>query len=157
MARSAGSLDNLANLNLEALKALWSKAFGSRAPAGAKRELLIRLLAHGLQGTAQVSVSRAALKLLRSAASPTNGNPSQIKLLVDGAATLRLGSRLVRSWNGAAHEVTVLDRGFAYRGKQYRSLSEIAQLITGAHWSGPRFFGLKKVRSSKVAAARAST
>jgi hypothetical protein len=56
----------------------------------------------------------------------------------------------VRSWNGATHEVTVVERGFAYRGKHYRSLSEVAEAITGAHWSGPRFFGLKKVRSKTV-------
>lgn len=31
---------------------------------------------------------------------------------------------------------------FLYQGKQYKSLSEIARLITGARWSGPRFFGL---------------
>jgi hypothetical protein len=59
---------------------------------------------------------------------------------------LRLGARLIRTWKGTTHEITVVERGFAYRGRRYRSLTEIAQAITGAHWSGPRFFGLKTAR-----------
>jgi hypothetical protein len=57
-----------------------------------------------------------------------------------------LGARLIRTWKGATHEITVVERGFAYCGRRYRSLTEIAQAITGAHWSGPRFFGLKTAR-----------
>ena len=51
------------------------------------------------------------------------------------------GSRLIREWRGRTHTVDVLDSGFRCDGKQYRSLSEIARAITGARWSGPRFFG----------------
>ena len=50
---------------------------------------------------------------------------------------------LIREWHGARHQVTVLDDGAVYRGKRYRSLSEIARVITGSRWSGPLFFGLK--------------
>jgi hypothetical protein len=56
--------------------------------------------------------------------------------------TLAAGSRLVRDWNGRRHCVDVGDKGFIFDGKTYRSLSAIARKITGAHWSGPRFFGL---------------
>ncbi len=58
--------------------------------------------------------------------------------------TLRLkpGTKLVRAWRGHTHSVLVLREGFEHQGIRYRSLSEIAQAITGAHWSGPRFFGL---------------
>jgi hypothetical protein len=52
------------------------------------------------------------------------------------------GVRLMRDWNGETHSVQVLEKGFAWRGKTYSSLSAIAQHITGARWSGPRFFGL---------------
>jgi len=52
------------------------------------------------------------------------------------------GSRLVREWHGRSHTVEVLEQGFLYAGRRYRSLSEIARAITGARWSGPRFFGL---------------
>lgn len=52
------------------------------------------------------------------------------------------GTRLVRDWHGAGHTVTVLDDGFEYGGKRWKSLTAIAKAITGAHWNGPRFFGL---------------
>ena len=52
------------------------------------------------------------------------------------------GARLVRQWRGESHCVLVLDDGFLYRDQRYRSLTAIARVITGAHWSGPRFFGL---------------
>ena len=60
---------------------------------------------------------------------------------------LRAGTTLVRTWRGTAHEVTVLEGGkrFRYRGAEYDSLSVIAREITGARWSGPRFFGLTKI------------
>jgi Protein of unknown function (DUF2924) len=83
------------------------------------------------------------------------------------AITLREGNRLVREWNGTTHTVLVLASGFEWQGRQYRSLSQIAEAITGAHWSGPRFFGLTnrkgqgkgaggKVASDKVAVAKAA-
>jgi hypothetical protein len=56
----------------------------------------------------------------------------------------RPGSRLVREWRGRTHTVVVTDNGFEHAGKTYSSLSKIAQVITGAHWSGPRFFGLNR-------------
>lgn len=55
---------------------------------------------------------------------------------------LRVGSRLMREWNGVPHSVEVIDTGFMWQGTRYRSLSAIARAITGAHWSGPRFFNL---------------
>jgi len=61
------------------------------------------------------------------------------------AATLKPGTRLLRLWQGTSHEVTVLGHGFAWQGTTYGSLSEIARAITGARWSGPRFFGLKEL------------
>jgi len=50
---------------------------------------------------------------------------------------------LIREWGGTRHEVTVLENGAMFRGKRYRSLSQVAHVITGCHWSGPLFFGLK--------------
>jgi hypothetical protein len=55
---------------------------------------------------------------------------------------LKPGAKLLREWHGKTHTVLVLEEGFEWRGKRWRSLSEIAQAISGAHWSGPRFFGL---------------
>ncbi|MDP5220798.1 DUF2924 domain-containing protein [Ruegeria sp. 2205SS24-7] len=53
------------------------------------------------------------------------------------------GSHLVREWNGRTYQVEVVDRGFVMDGKTWRSLSAIAKHVTGAHWSGPRFFGIQ--------------
>jgi len=66
---------------------------------------------------------------------------------IDGNAPIRIkpGTRLVREWQGERHEVTVLEKRFAYKNRQFDSLSEIAREITGTRWSGPVFFGLRKV------------
>jgi len=56
---------------------------------------------------------------------------------------LKPGGRLLREWNRVTHVVDITEGGFAWNGQSYRSLSAIAREITGAHWSGPRFFGLK--------------
>jgi len=54
------------------------------------------------------------------------------------------GAVLVREWRRISHQVSVLEKGFRFRGKRYRSLSEVAREITGTRWSGPLFFGLKR-------------
>lgn len=53
------------------------------------------------------------------------------------------GTRLLRTWQGTTHEVLVGQGEVTYRGRSYRSLSQVARLITGQRWSGPLFFGLK--------------
>lgn len=58
------------------------------------------------------------------------------------------GTRLVRDWGGVSHHVLVLESGYHYGDRRYSSLSQIARDITGAHWSGPRFFGLKRERAA---------
>ena len=60
--------------------------------------------------------------------------------------SLKPGARLIREWGGRTHTVTVTEDGFEYGGRSYSSLTTIAKAITGAHWSGPRFFGLKAAR-----------
>lgn len=63
---------------------------------------------------------------------------------VVGSRSLKPGSRLVRHWHGAVQSITVLDQGFEFEERHYSSLTQIARQITGAAWSGPRFFGLKR-------------
>ena len=62
--------------------------------------------------------------------------------------TCKPGSRLLRSWSGVTHEVLVVEDGFLWAGRTWRSLSAIAREITGTRWSGPRFFGLKVTTDS---------
>ena len=64
---------------------------------------------------------------------------------------LSVGAVLTREWSGQHHRVMVLDGGFAWEGRTYRSLSEIAKAITGTKWNGPRFFGLREQRQAKAA------
>lgn len=60
----------------------------------------------------------------------------------DLGLSLKPGARLVREWHGRTHTVTVTEDGFEYAGVSHPSLTKVAKAITGAHWSGPRFFGL---------------
>ena len=63
-------------------------------------------------------------------------------IVITSDSSLRPGTRLVREWRGRTHTVVVTEDGFEYAGKAFLSLTKIAHAITGAHWSGPRFFGL---------------
>ncbi len=62
----------------------------------------------------------------------------------DPGIVLKPGAKLLREWGGDTYVVIALEDGFEFEGRRYRSLTKIARVITGAHWSGPRFFGLKR-------------
>jgi hypothetical protein len=64
--------------------------------------------------------------------------------ITDPAIRLKTGTRLLREWNGKVHVVLVTEDGFLLEGRRHASLSEVARSVTGARWSGPRFFGLKR-------------
>ena len=73
------------------------------------------------------------------------GNPQARQPLRPGpVCRLEPGAVLIREWGGIKHRVMVRASGFSFGGKEYRSLSEVARVITGTRWSGPLFFGLKK-------------
>lgn len=119
----------------------WKRAYGRPPPKGISRRLLEYAAAYHLQAQALGGLNPAVLrKLRRPAGSEQNGAPAAPRLRPK--KTLLPGSRLVRDWNGRSHTVEVTDSGFLYAGRQYRSLSGVARTITGARWSGPRFFGL---------------
>src|SRR4029453_16000746 len=77
----------------------------------------------------------------RVAAAIPRGDPVRPLTATD---RLRAGTTLERTWRGETHVVSVLASRFAYRGQRYRSLSQIARLITGTRWNGPAFFGLRR-------------
>ena len=117
------------------------KAYGGPSPKGISRRLLEYAAAYHLQAQALGGLKPAVRrKLRRPAGSERDGAPALSR--PGPKKTLLPGSRLVRDWNGQSHTVEVTDSGFLYAGQKYRSLSEVARTITGAHWSGPRFFGL---------------
>jgi hypothetical protein len=117
------------------LISLWRKELKSHPPRKMSREMMVRVLAWEMQaqvhGGLKASTKR---KLERLAAGST---------LRSQAPTLRAGARLVREWNGESHVVDASeDGGFIWKETRYASLSAVARAITGARWSGPRFFGL---------------
>ena len=102
---------------------------------------IVRTIAYRLQELAYGGLSKATRRKLIALTKElqTNGG-----IAPDPGPRVRPGARLVREWRGRTHTVVVTEDGFEYAGKTYSSLSKIAQAITGAHWSGPRFFGLNR-------------
>jgi hypothetical protein len=127
----------LAQAGIIALRAEWRRLFESDPPR-LSRDLLVRALAYRVQERAMGGLSRASLKRLRELAE----NPEGMGPPPDPVTSLQPGTKLVREWHSRTHVVIVTDTGFDYAGSSYKSLTQIAKLITGAHWSGPRFFGL---------------
>jgi hypothetical protein len=114
--------------------------YGVEPPLRVSRELLIRAVAYRLQEQALGGLKESTRKLLlRLARDTRDGKP----LKVSPSAPTSAGTVLMRDWQGVTHEVRVLDRGVLYQRRRYRSLSEVARLITGSRWSGPLFFGLR--------------
>lgn len=139
---------HLEALEIDALRAGWRQIFKSSPPKSARREFLVRILAHAAQEQVYRALSKSCDKALREFELQrclTDSPPAAPE------AKLLPGARLIRQWGGTPHEVVVMNRGYAYRGSTYASLSEIARHITGARWSGPRFFGLKKSSNAAMA------
>jgi hypothetical protein len=136
------TLDDLPGMSRAALLDAWAQLIGKPPVCSASRELLINTIAWHLQarqfGGLALSVHR---KLERLAAAIDRG-----ELVRPLAATdrFRPGTTLERIWCGETHVVSILADGFAFRGQRYRSLSQIARLITGTRWNGPAFFGLRQ-------------
>jgi hypothetical protein len=148
--RNLPTLEQLKSLDRAALKVAWRAAFKLAPPRAAHKEFLIRFLAHEFQVRANGGLRKCSLKALSELERAEN---SSSELVAATETKLRAGTRLLRQWGGAAHEVMVMERGYAYRGRSYASLSEIARCITGARWSGPRFFGLRS-QSKRAASER---
>jgi len=133
------SLARLAELSPAELKIEWARRDGAPAP-NISPELLRLGVGYRLQEQKLGGVSRATRSLLRQAAARTaEGKGNEKKPL---PRRLTPGTRLVRDWHGIGHTVIVVENGFEYDGRHWKSLTAIARSITGTHWNGPRFFGL---------------
>jgi hypothetical protein len=136
-------LASLKSCSMSELKQRWRALYHSEPPLRISRELLTRAVAYRIQeqvyGRLKPSTRRLLMRLANDARS---GRP----LKPEPAAGVQPGTVLMREWHGVTHEVRVLDRGVLYQRKRYRSLSEVARVITGAHWNGPQFFGLRGKR-----------
>jgi hypothetical protein len=107
---------------------------------------LIRALANQLQEQSYGGVSRAPRRRLQSLVEVSE----KAAMAVDPGPTLKAGTTLVRQWRGQTHTVLIHKDGFEHKGQRYRSLTAIAERITEAHWSGPRFFGLTKRAGTSI-------
>ncbi len=123
-------------------KAEWQLRIGTAVPAAFGSGLLARALAHEAQAKALGGLSKADLRRLARFGASGQLEP--------GTGAVKPGTWLSRTWHGEVHQVVVLETGFEYRGERYSSLSQIARRITGAHWSGPRFFGLQSPRLGRL-------
>jgi Protein of unknown function (DUF2924) len=138
-------LSRLQELDGAALREEWRRLCRSEPPR-VSRDLLMRAIAYRLQELAFGGLPKWARQSLAGSAigsDPSDPSDPGEQAPMAAEPRLRPGVRLVREWRGRTHAVIVLGDGFEFEGRPYRSLTQIAREITGAHWSGPRFFGLK--------------
>jgi hypothetical protein len=121
----------LETLGLEALRDVWRARYGA-PPKLRSPDLLRHLLAWRIQADAEGGLPAAVRKEL--------GRKGEKR---DVRVALAEGARLSREWQGRRYDVAAVAAGYAYDGRSYRSLSEVARVITGVRWNGPRFFGLR--------------
>ncbi|MBY6083827.1 DUF2924 domain-containing protein [Ruegeria arenilitoris] len=124
---------DLAAMGRSDLVTLWQQLFDQPAPAMLSQPFLRRFIAFEMQSRRHGRLPRQVKATLEKG-SGKKPRPT--------CPALKPGGRLLREWNSVTHVVDATEDGFTWNGRSYRSLSAIAREITGAHWSGPRFFGL---------------
>ena len=142
----------LTGMSYKTLKDRWRSLYGTDPPAY-KRAHMVRRLAYRIQELAYGGLSdKTKAELEHIAAQDEANRATRTKRRRKPKTTHPIpGTRLVRLWKDQRHIVTATMDGFEYDGRRYRSLSAIAKAITGAHWSGPQFFGLRTPKQAKEA------
>lgn len=136
----AAEVEQLGVLTLFELRAEWRRLHRMQPPMRLSRDLLIRGITYKLQERTLGGLSKALLRKLEPrGVAPEDGSARKPVSPI----ALKPGTRLVREWHGVTHTVLVHPDGVEWKGRRYQSLSVVAREITGAHWSGPRFFGLR--------------
>ena len=136
----ASDLAQLPRCSIHQLRARWRDLFRVEPPAALGPDLLRRSLAQKLQEDVYGKLPSATQRELNRVVNSLERNPTA---RLELPRRIKPGAVLVRDWKTKSHRVMVLDKGFAYEGRSYPSLSEIAREITGTRWNGPRFFGLR--------------
>jgi Protein of unknown function (DUF2924) len=142
----------LRGLDVKALRTRWRTGFGRDAAPGVARHLLFAMLAYHLQAEIMGDLDAETVRFLRQI-DLTSSQQAAVPLTRAFERRTRdmlPGTVLTREWGGQHHRVMVLDGGFAWEGRSYHSLSEIAKAITGTKWNGPRFFGLRNKEHAEV-------
>lgn len=145
-------LSDLSAMSPAQLRAAWREVF-RQPPPDMTPELLARAIAWRIQERGHGGLPAAVSRTLAKAAEHLRktGEVTSAKDI-----SFKPGTRLVRSWHGRTINVLVTDDGFEFDGRRYRSLTHISSEVTGTHWSGPRFFGLKSKRTNKAKTAAAA-
>jgi hypothetical protein len=143
-------LDRLPTTLIADLRKRYRELFRAEPPKAFGPDLLRRSIAHRIQekayGGLPASTRRLLDQLVKAAMAKPNGR-------LELPRRIKPGSELVRTWNRKTYRVMVMADGFAYDGKKFTSLSEIATEITGTRWNGPRFFGLRSASNREGADA----
>ena len=146
----AVELARLAALTIFELRGEWRRLHRTPPPMRLSRDLLMRAITYKLQERPLGGLSKSIIrKLERLNVEPTASDAQKPAPPI----SLKAGTRLVREWRGVTYTVLVHADGFEWNGRRYRSLTVVAREITGAHWSGPRFFGLRKRAGRSVESA----
>ena len=132
----------LRDLDNRDLRKCWRAVLGRLPPPHLPRHLAFRILAYRLQADRFGDLDGDNKQLLDRSESPDKAGQKAADL-VRRIAEVRPGTVLGREWKGRMQRVSVLANGFAWNGKTYPSLSQVAFAITGTRWNGPRFFGLR--------------
>jgi hypothetical protein len=134
-------IGRLPDLGLGELRARWKTLYGCPAPKFFRRKLLVRAIAYQMQVKAYGGLSEATKRQLREIAASARDGAFDA---ADLDPRIKAGTKLIRTWKKATHEVMVLEDGFAWNGERYSSLSTVAKTITGTSWNGWRFFGVDR-------------
>ncbi len=137
----AKALVRLSEVTIFELRGEWRRLHRMPPPMRLSRDLLIRAITYKLQERVYGGLSMATLRKLAQAGADPSGRGATKPA---PPISLRPGTRLVREWRGVTHTALIHADGIEWRGQRYRSLSVVARKITGARWSGPRFFGLRQ-------------
>ena len=132
---------SLSGLNKQQLITVWKENFSQAPPPKLRKELMVPIIAYRIQEKEYGGLSQSARRRLKEVAQSL---APEKRLHASLVPSLKTGKRLMRSWKGEVHEVTITSNGFEYRGQQFDNLSDIAREITGTRWSGPLFFGTKR-------------
>jgi len=140
-------LENLERLSRAELRALWTEELAESPPASLGRDILALGIAYARQERQYGGLGKPVAKELDRLSARVLGGGATEAPQLPTTPLPRTGTILVREWQGRTHHVTVTDDGFLWNGKSHRSLSSIAHTITGTKWNGPRFFGLRDVKT----------
>lgn len=137
-------MGRLPDLSLLDLRNRWKALFGHPAPKSLRRNFLARAVAYQMQVEAFGGLSVATKRRLREIAKAVRTGDANAVL---GSNRIKPGTQMIRQWQGITHSVTALVDGFEWNRRTYKSLSAVANAITGTNWNGFAFFGIKRAPS----------